>query len=192
MRSRSLSGPLLRRPWRSNIFGRATHQHSGIEFGNCRRNGRHDTEGTLPCESGFREFLPKVRIVRKHSQPPSAFGIDGLLQVRGTLAGAVADDKLLLEQQGFYGDGADAAGAEEFCDGYDKVNRQKEQIAHGSHVITTPVYIHKTPPQGLFALHFPRATAGYILTLSRETARNDAIRCGRFVDLRQDANRWLA
>ena len=66
---------------------------------------------------------------------------------------AIADDDLLLEQEGFRGDGAHAARTEEFCDSYDEVDRQKEQIAHGSHVIT-PANIHKTAPHRLFALHF--------------------------------------
>jgi hypothetical protein len=58
----------------------------------------------------------------------------------------------LLEQQGFGGDGAHATGTEEFCDSYDQVDRQKEQIAHGPHVIT-PADVHKTAPQALLALH---------------------------------------
>ena len=74
-------------------------------------------------------------------------------QVRGSLSGAIADDKLLLEQQGFRGDGADAAGAKEFRNGYEQVNRQEEHVAHELHV-TTHANLRKTAPQGLFGLHF--------------------------------------
>ena len=73
-------------------------------------------------------------------------------QVRSTLSGSIADDKLLLEQQGLRGDGAHAAGAEEFRKRDEKVNSQEEQIAHKVHVIML-ANNRKTAPQGLCALH---------------------------------------
>ena len=76
-------------------------------------------------------------------------------QVRGTLSGAIADDDLLLEQQGFRGDGTHAAGGKEFCEGYEQENRQEKQIAHGLHVIiATNLRKAKTALQGLFGLEF--------------------------------------
>jgi len=73
-------------------------------------------------------------------------------QVRGSLSGAIADDKLLLEQQGFRGERADAARAKHFGQGDEQVDGQEEQIAHEMHVIT-PAQLRKTAPQGLIGLH---------------------------------------
>ena len=53
-----------------------------------------------------------------------------------TLSGAIAQDELLLEQQGFCSDGAHATWSEQFCDSYEQVNYEKKQIAHEMHVIT--------------------------------------------------------
>ena len=41
------------------------------------------------------------------------------------LSGAIADQELLLEQQRLRSNGADAAGAQEFRDGYEQVNREE-------------------------------------------------------------------
>ena len=42
----------------------------------------------------------------------------------------------MLEQQRLRSDTADAARVEDFCEGDEQVNRQEEQIAHESNVIT--------------------------------------------------------
>ena len=59
----------------------------------------------------------------------------------------------MLEQQRFRGDGADATRAEEFREGDKQVDRQEEQIAHESNVIT-PANLRKTTPQGPLGLEF--------------------------------------
>lgn len=76
-------------------------------------------------------------------------------QIRGALSGAIADQKLMLEQQRFRGDGADATRAEEFREGDKQVDRQEEQIAHESNVITAAnLRKTKTTPQGPLGLVF--------------------------------------
>ena len=57
-------------------------------------------------------------------------------------------------QQGFRGDGTHSAGAQEFYDGYEQVNRQEKQIAHGLHVITF-ANLRKTAPPRLFEVNLP-------------------------------------
>ena len=56
---------------------------------------------------------------------------------------AQPDEHLLLEQQRLGGHSTGAARAEEFRDGYEKVNREEQQIAHGAHRIT-PEIVGKT------------------------------------------------
>lgn len=57
-------------------------------------------------------------------------------EIRGALLGAIADQELMLEQQRLRSDTADAARAEEFREGDEQVDRQEEQIAPESHIIT--------------------------------------------------------
>ena len=64
-------------------------------------------------------------------------------EIRGALSGTIGDEHLLLEQQRLGGNGTGAARAEEFRDGYEKVNREEQQIAHGPHRIT-PEIVRKT------------------------------------------------
>ncbi len=72
-------------------------------------------------------------------------------EIRGAMSGAIADQELMLEQQRLRSDTADAARAEEFREGNEQVDRQEEQIAHASNIIT-PVIARKTARQGLFGL----------------------------------------
>jgi len=46
--------------------------------------------------------------------------------------------ELMLEQQRFRGDGADATRAEEFREGDKQMDRQEEQIAHESNILSCP------------------------------------------------------
>ena len=46
------------------------------------------------------------------------------------LPGAVADEQLVLEQQGLGGDGADATGAEQLCEGDQQVDDKDEDFSH--------------------------------------------------------------
>src|ERR1700687_1573878 len=57
-------------------------------------------------------------------------------EIRGALSGPIADEQLMFEQQRLRSDTAHAARAEEFGEGDEQVDRQEEQIAHESHVIT--------------------------------------------------------
>ena len=53
-------------------------------------------------------------------------------QIRRTLSGAIADEQLMLEQQGFCGDGAYATWAEQLREGDQQVNGEDEEFAHGA------------------------------------------------------------
>jgi hypothetical protein len=46
------------------------------------------------------------------------------------LPGAVADEQLVLKQQGLGGDGADATGAEELREGDQQVDGKDEDVSH--------------------------------------------------------------
>jgi len=46
------------------------------------------------------------------------------------MPGAIADEQLVLEQQGLGGDGADATGAEELRNGDQQVDGKNEDVAH--------------------------------------------------------------
>ena len=52
------------------------------------------------------------------------------------MSGAIADHELMLEQQRFRSEGADTTRTEEFRDGGKQMDRQEEQVAHESNVIT--------------------------------------------------------
>jgi hypothetical protein len=75
-------------------------------------------------------------------------------QIRGALSGAITAHELMLEQQRFRGDGADATRAEEFREGDKQMDRQEEQIAHESNILSPPANLRKTAPQGPFGLEF--------------------------------------
>ena len=62
--------------------------------------------------------------------------------------------ELMLEQQRFRDDGADATRAEEFREGDKQMDRQEEQIAHESNILSPPANLRKTAPQGPFELEF--------------------------------------
>lgn len=51
-------------------------------------------------------------------------------QVRGTVSGAAANQQLMLERQGFRGNGANAARTEEFRQCDEQVYGQDDEIAH--------------------------------------------------------------
>jgi len=53
------------------------------------------------------------------------------------LPGAIADEQLMLEQQGLGGDGAHATGAKELREGDQQVNGQDEDVSHRANRITT-------------------------------------------------------
>ena len=72
-------------------------------------------------------------------------------EIRGALSGAIADQELMLEQQRLRSDTADAIRAEEFREGDEQVDRQEEQIAHASNLIT-PVIARKIARQGMFEI----------------------------------------
>jgi len=74
-------------------------------------------------------------------------------QIRGALSAAIADHELMFEKQGLRGEGADATRTEESREGDKQMDRQEEQIAHGSNV-TTPANPRKTARQGPFELKF--------------------------------------
>ena len=65
------------------------------------------------------------------------------MDTTGALSGATNDKELMLEQQRFRGDGTGATRAEEFRKRDNQVDRQEEQISHGSNVIT-PANLRKT------------------------------------------------
>jgi hypothetical protein len=56
-------------------------------------------------------------------------------QVRGTLSGAAANQQLMLERQGFRGNGAHAARTEEFRQRDKQMCRQKNEVAHDWKVV---------------------------------------------------------
>ena len=61
----------------------------------------------------------------------------------------LADQDLMLEQQRFRGDGADATGAQEFCEGDEQVNREEEHFAHGWNAITPAMLRKSAQKRGL-------------------------------------------
>ena len=68
-------------------------------------------------------------------------------QIRGALPAAIADQELMLEQQRFCGDGADANRTEECREGEERVNGEEEQFARESNA-TTNVIMRKTARKG--------------------------------------------
>ena len=73
------------------------------------------------------------------------------------MPGAVADEQLVLEQQGLGGDGADATGAKELRKGDQQVDGQDEDFSHrANRTITTGTF--KTPRGVRIASHYEFAT----------------------------------
>jgi len=54
----------------------------------------------------------------------------GRSEIGRPLPGAIADEQLVLEQQGLGGDGADATGAEELRNGDQQVDGKDEDFSH--------------------------------------------------------------
>ena len=75
-------------------------------------------------------------------------------EIRRTLSGAIADQELMFEQEGFSCDLARAARAEEFREGHEQMDRQEEQIAHELKIIM-PANLRKTAPQRRFMPKLP-------------------------------------
>ena len=73
-------------------------------------------------------------------------------QIRGALAGAIANQQLMLEWQRFCGNSSGATRAEEFRKNYEQMNREEQQIAHKSNGITL-AKLRKTGREGRFRLH---------------------------------------
>lgn len=67
--------------------------------------------------------------------------------IRGALAGAIADEQLILHQQRLRSDGSEAAWAEQSHQGDQQVDGQNEEIAHGANR-TMVVGARKTAPHG--------------------------------------------
>ena len=59
--------------------------------------------------------------------------------------GPVADQQLMLEQDRLSCNPSHASRAEQFREGNEQMDRQDEQIAHQSKIIT-PANVHKTAP----------------------------------------------
>src|SRR6202047_5449140 len=60
-------------------------------------------------------------------------------EIRRTLSGAIADQELMLEQERLSCDPAHAAGAEEFREGNEQMDRQEKQIAHELKLSRRPI-----------------------------------------------------
>ena len=94
----------------------------------------------------FRNYRPIDRLSgRRYSRGQSKEAFK--FTIRRRRAGAIPDDDLLLEQQRFCGDGADATRSKEFRNGIEQVNREEKQVAHGWNGIT-PAMVRKTARKG--------------------------------------------
>src|ERR1700739_2260402 len=75
-------------------------------------------------------------------------------EIRRTLSGAIADQELMFEQEGFSYDPARSAHTEAFGEGNEQMDRQEEQIAHELEPIL-PANLQKTAPQRRFMPNLP-------------------------------------
>ena len=73
------------------------------------------------------------------------------------MPGAIADEQLVLEQQGLGGDGADATGAEELRNGDQQVDGKDEDFSHRANR-TTAAGARKTARGVRVASHYQFAT----------------------------------
>lgn len=77
-----------------------------------------------------RQVLPDaVRAQEQRGESPHEAIAGG--QMRRAMSGAMADEQLLLEQQGLCGDGMSPAWAKKLGEGDQQVNIEDETLAHG-------------------------------------------------------------
>ena len=60
-------------------------------------------------------------------------------QVRRALSGSITDQKLMLEQKRLCGDRSYTTWAEKLREGYEQVNGEDEEFAHGANGTTTAI-----------------------------------------------------
>jgi hypothetical protein len=78
-------------------------------------------------------------------------------QIRRTLSGAITDQDLMLEQQRFCRDGADATGTREFDEGDQQVDGEDEEFAHRTNRTKT-ASARKTAPHRRVPSYYEFAT----------------------------------
>jgi len=77
--------------------------------------------------------------------------------MRSAMAGAIANEQLMLQQQRFRSDGTHATGAQEFHEGDQQVDGEDEEFAHGTNRIKT-ASARKTAPRWRIPSYYEFAT----------------------------------
>jgi hypothetical protein len=96
----------------------------------------------------------------------------GSSEIRSAMAGAIADEQLMLQQQRHRGDGAHAPWADEFRQGDQQVDGENEEGAHVANRITTAVP-RKTAWRGRIPLCCEFATHRLAILEARQFVGDD-------------------
>lgn len=137
----------------------------GAGFAATAEGGKEQT--IFPIHQGFVELEQRRRLneraklrnpARAHEQrgQPEHHAIERG-QIRRTLPGAITDQDLMLEQQRFCRDGADATGTQEFDESDQQVDGEDEEFAHGTNRTKT-ARARKTAPHRRVPSYYEFAT----------------------------------